>query len=199
MENDNDLQADIPEVAELPQVADGQQDTTDWKAIARQNQEALTKMQGMTKRFQTKLKKLAEAPKPQTDSQRQNQPEKQGFDYAEKAYLKASGITPDEFDFVKEVMDSTGKSLDQVLEAKYFQSELKEKRDFKATEAATPGKTNRAGNQTRNDVEYWIEKGQLPPANQPELRRKVVNAKIATAKASSQFSDNPVVTGIRQD
>jgi hypothetical protein len=195
MENDNDLQADIPEVAELPQVQDGQQDTTDWKAIAKQNQEALTKMQGMTKRFQTKLKKLTEAPKPQPEAQKQNQPEKKGFDYAEKAYLKSSGINSDEFDFVKEVMDATGKPLDQVLEAKYFQTELKERRDVKATADATPSSTKRAGNSTRNDVDYWIAKGELPPADQPELRRKVVNAKIVVAKGKNQFSDDPVIRG----
>jgi len=49
---------------------------------------------------------------------------KEGFNDTKKAYLKSSGITPDEFSFVEDVMKSTGKSLDNVLDSKYFQIEL---------------------------------------------------------------------------
>ena len=197
MEQDIDAGVELPEVSELPQVQDGQKDTTDWKAIAQQQQDAVTKMQGITKRFQTKLKKLAEAPKPEGNAAKPsaNQDSK-GFDYAQKAYLKASGITSDEFDFVKEVMDGTGKSdIDAVLNSKYFQAELKERREMKTTADATPSGTKRAGQQTHNDVEYWLTKGGLPKDN-PTLARKVVNARIA-AQNTARFSDEPVITGIR--
>ena len=51
--------ASIPEVGDLPQVADGQQDTTDWKAKALEAQETAKKLQGMAKRFKTKVDKSA--------------------------------------------------------------------------------------------------------------------------------------------
>jgi len=196
MEQDIDIGVEVPEVPELPQVQDGQKDTTDWKAIAQERQEALTKMQGMTKRFQTKLKKLAEAPKSQGDVQKQNagqDSQNKGFDYAQKAYLKASGIAQDEFSLIEEAMKGTGMDIDGVLGSKWFQSALKEQRELKATGDATPSPTKRAGNQTRNDVDYWIAKGELPPADQPKLRQQVVNAKIAAEKAKNQFTDNAVV------
>jgi hypothetical protein len=189
METNND-QVDS-EVPDLPQVEEGAEDTTDWKATA-------LKLQGMAKRFKTKADKLTaqqSQPKSETTQQKTEANQTKSFDYAQKAYLKASGIQSEEFDFVKEVMDATGKSdIDAVINSKYFQAELKERRDLKTTEDATPTGTKRAGNQTRNDVDYWISKGELPKDN-PALARKVVNARIATDNSKSQFTDNPVVRG----
>lgn len=194
MENNNE-DDNIPDVQPLPVVNEGEEDKTDWKAIAQERQDALTKTQGIANRFKTKLSKQsapANPSNPANPAPTNDQPK--GFDYAQKAYLKASGINADEFDFVKEVMDGTGKSdIDAILGSKYFQAELKERRELKATAEATPKGTTRAGQTTRNDIDYWIEKGELPPADQVELRRKVVNAKISKAKASSQFTSTPVV------
>ena len=191
METNNDAEV-VPEIADLPTVEDGQEDTTDWKAKALEAQETAKKLQGMAKRFKTKVDKLAQ-PKPAANEPNTPATQTKGFDYAQKAYLKASGIQADEFDFVKEVMDGTGKSdIDAVLGSKYFQAELKERREVNTTAEATPTGTKRAGNQTRNDVDYWLAKGETPKDN-PELARKVVNARIAAAKTKSQFSDEPVV------
>ncbi len=192
MDENND-QVDIPEIADLPQVEEGQEDTTDWKAKALEAQETAKRLQGMAKRFKTRVDKLT-APKAETKVETKPEAgQNKGFDYAEKAYLKSSGIEATDFDFVKEVMESTGKPLDAVLESKYFQAELKERKELRMTDAATPSGTKRAGNTTRDQVEYWLAKGELPPADQRELRIKVVNAKIAAEKGKSQFTDNPVV------
>ena len=161
------------------------EDTTDWKAEAR-------KARGIATRLRTKITKLTEAKKPDAKPAEQ-QPAKKGFDYAEKAFLKSNGIQKDEYEFVEEVMRSTGKSLDDVLESKYFQSELKEKRDEQASKDAIPTGSRRASSPTRDSVDFWIAKGELPTADQVDLRRKVVNEKIKRAKNGSQFSDNPVV------
>jgi hypothetical protein len=189
MEPNNDADVDVQDVPELPQVADGQQDTTDWKATA-------LKMQGMAKRFKTKIDKMTTAPKTETTTTQNKTDANQtkGFDYAQKAYLKASGFAQDEFALVEEAMKGTGLDIDGVLGSKWFQAALKEQRELKATGEATPNGTKRAGNQTRNDVDYWIAKGELPPLDQPELRRKVVNAKIKAAKEGSMFTNTPVVS-----
>lgn len=118
------------------------------------------------------------------------------LDYGQKAFLVAKGIeSADEVALVKKVMSDTGKTLDEVLESKYFQAEIKEMRDIKAVADATPNGGNRNGSSASNTVEYWIKKGELPP-NTPDnvqLRRDVVNARLKKEKSGSTFTSNPVV------
>lgn len=117
------------------------------------------------------------------------------FDYGEKAFLIANGIKEsDEMEFVRDVMKETGKSLDAVVGSKYFQAELKDRREDKATQDATPKGSKRSGQSAANTVEYWIAKGELPPKDQTELRRKVVNARITKETNKSMFTSNPVAS-----
>lgn len=122
-------------------------------------------------------------------TEKQTKPSKKGvLDYSQKAFLIASGIKGnDEFGLVQEVMKSTGKSLEDVIESKYFKAELNEIRELNKTSDANPSSGNRSGNAARNTVEYWITKGELPPASDVELRRKVVNARMTKAKSAGQF------------
>lgn len=156
-------------------------DTTDWKAKYEETQ-------GRLKRAETKLAKVSET-KPEKSS-----PSKSGdLDYGQKAYLVANGIKGEEMNLVKEVMANTGKSLDEVLESKYFQAELKEFREAKAVEEATPSGTPRSGQSSRDSVEYWLAKGEMPPADQRELRQQYVNAKMKAETNKNIFTENPVV------
>ena len=140
-----------------------------------------------------KIKKLNKELGVESEEEPVKKEKKEGFDYAEKAYLKSSGIKSDEYDFVKDVMESTGKSLDDVLENKWFQNDLKEMRELKATKEALPSGTKRSSASTRDTVEYWIAKGELPPIDQMKLRRDVVNARIKAETRGSKFSRNSVV------
>lgn len=116
------------------------------------------------------------------------------LDYGQKAFLISSGIkTAEEQAVVKEVMKTTGKSLEDVLAMKYVQAELKDVRDAAAAADALPRGTKRPGQTTRDTVEYWIAKGELPPADQVQLRRDVVNAKMKQGAAGNPFTSNPVV------
>ena len=115
------------------------------------------------------------------------------LDYGQKAFLIANGIKDaDEMDLVQEVMKSTGKSLDEVVGSRFFQAELKEVRDDKATAEAIPKGNKKGNNSASNTVDYWIAKGELPPKDQRELRQKVVNARIKAESGKSQFTDTPV-------
>ncbi len=168
---------------ELPSVEEGQEDFTDWKALALKNH-------GIAKRFKTKFEKLkANPPKEETPPIEG----KKGFDNADKALLIASGIKRDEFDFVEDFMKNTGKSLDEVVDSKYFQAELKAQREESETKNAIPSGTKRASPGSRDEVGYWIAKDELPPRDQRELRSKVVQAKIKIEQDKSVFTDNPVV------
>lgn len=118
---------------------------------------------------------------------------KDSFDYGEKAFLIANNIKEaEEMDLVKEIMKSTGKSLDDVVASKYFQAELKEIREVKASDAALPA-AKRNGENAQGSVEYWVAKGELPPADQIELRQKVVNARIGKETSKNVFTSNPVI------
>lgn len=191
-DNDNDLGVDIPETPELPEAPEGQQDSTDWKAKALELQGQLKESRGIAKRFQTRLRKTNEAPKTAPEAPAPAPQASKGFDYAQKAYLKSSGIQADEFDLIKEVMDSTGKDIDAVLGSEWFQKELKEQREHKATAAATPKGGSRASNPTQDTVEYWLTKldaGSAKVSDIPDraLRTKVVNARIARASGKNNF------------
>lgn len=187
-ENDADKDLELEEPEDAPEIAEGEEDKTDYKALAIKNA-------GIAKRNKTKLDKLkiATAKKEGKEEGKKEAQQTKGFDYGQKAFLKASQISSDEYGLVEEIMASTGKDLESVLDSKYFQSELKDFRDAKATKDATPSGQKRSTTSTRDSVEYWIAKGQLPPADQVALRRKVVNAKIKVEQEKSMFTDHSVV------
>lgn len=179
--------------------AELQDESIDWKAKA-------LEWKGIAKRRTTALRKAkdaippAKAPKPAEDPNAGQAPKKGELDYGQKAYLNSLGFKDaEDHTFVQGVMKDTGKSLEDVLASGFVQSELKRLGEERATKAAQPpAGEGRQAPPARDTVDYWLAKGELPPADQPELRRKVVNAKIARQKSESQFSDTPVVGGSRK-
>lgn len=176
----------IEDPEDVKEAKDGETDTTDYKALAAKNA-------GIAKRLKTKLEKAKLEKKVDKKVEQKLAETNKGFDYGQKAFLKASGIAPSEYALVQEVMSATGKDLESVLDSKYFQAELKDLREASATKEAVPAGQKRSTTSTRETVDYWIAKGELPPADQVELRRKVVNAKIAQARNKSVFAERSVV------
>ena len=180
--NDQDVIEDLPEEDE---------DDIDWKALAQKNQ-------GIAKRNQTKLKKLKlkveedKKAKPEVKKSESKNKE-ESFDYAEKSYLLTNDVKKTEFSLVRKIMDSTGKTLDEVLESKYFRAEQKELREAKESADAVPTGTKRASQSHKDKVDHWLAKGELPPADQPKLRREYVNAKAKAETNGSRFADRSVI------
>ena len=116
------------------------------------------------------------------------------LDYGQKAFLVAEGVKRgEETNLVEEFME-TGKSLEEILDSRVFQAELKSLReDIKAKEA-TPSNSKRSTSTSRDKVEYWVNKGELPPIDQVELRRAVVDAKVKSETSGSNFTGNPTGT-----
>ena len=86
---------------------------------------------------------------------------------------------------------ANGKTLEDLEDNKHFQNDLKDLRDTKSVENAIPSGSRRsAPSATKNTVEYWIAKGELPPADQTKLRRDVVNARYRNEKDVSPFGSN---------
>lgn len=179
MENDNqtpEVELDenqIDEEVESEEVESTEQEVeqTDWKAEALKYKAILDR---------NKNKKPTE----------QKVNKSNDLDYGQKAFLVANGVKEsDEMKLVKGVMQDTGKSLEDVLSSKYFQAELKEMRDLKASSNAIPN-GKRSGTASQDSVDYWIAKGELPPASDRELRQKVVNARIKKNDNKGVFYNN---------
>lgn len=116
------------------------------------------------------------------------------LDYGQLAYLTAKEIESEkEVALVKEWMKNTGKELKDVVTSKYFQNELKDLRESEASAAAVPKGTKRSAPASNDTVDYWLNKGELPPVEKIKLRRDVLNARISREKEGDKFSPNPII------
>lgn len=158
------------------------------KTIKETPVERVARLKGMLKRAET------DAGIDEPEIKKKTSKKSEEFDYGEKAFLISNGIKEaDEIALVKDIIGSTGKSLDDVMTSKYFQAELKELRDTKIATNAVPPGSKRTGQSAQNTVEYWIAKGELPPVSDRKLRQEVVNARIKVETDTNVFTKNPVV------
>lgn len=197
----NDVIEDVIDVPDITPTLDADgTDTTDYKALAEERQQLALKNQGIAKRNKTRAerqKNIAAGLNPDGTSktvvEKKEPVSKPGeMDYGQKAFLISNGIKDaDEIALVKEIMESTGKSLDDVIGNKHFQAELEEIREKKATEKATPPGSKRTNQSAADSVDYWLNKkdadGNLVLPTDRKLRQDVVNARISAEKKASQF------------
>lgn len=185
---------DVADVAEItPTVDEDGNDTTDWKAVAEMNRDLALKNRGIAQRFKTKFEKAKETPaKPdEKDPPKSDIGDSLGDSLGEKAFLAVNGIKgSDELDFVKKMKKETGRSTEDLLDSTYFQTELKDFREKKSTEKATPTGSKRSSNSSANTVEYWLAKDELPPVSETQLRRDVVNARMNKEEKSKRVFYN---------
>jgi hypothetical protein len=183
-ENDEDLELEDPEDA--PEIEEGAEDETDYKALAIKNA-------GIAKRNATKLAKLKERIKVDKKVEKIVEAKKDEPDYAKLAYLEAKGIFSDEdIEWVEAQAKDSGKSLRELFANKYFQADLKERKEAAETKEAIPNGSKRSTNSTKDTVEYWIAKGEMPKDN-PELARKVVAEKRRQLADNDHFAPNAIV------
>ena len=124
-------------------------------------------------------------PEPKTEPKEIKSKKSDDLDYGQKAFLVANGVKGEaETKLVREAMRESGKTLEQVLESKYFQSELENMRELAKTKDATPT-GRRTSNASVDSVEYWMSK---PIADVPkEMRIKVVNARLEKESGKGAF------------
>lgn len=187
-ENPEDVALDAFDVQTDKELEEAGDDPEKLREIIKIRTESRQKLYARTKEAETKLKTFA-SEKKDTPTTKKEGKEDKSLDYGQKAFLIANGIKgQEELSIVQDVLNATGKSLDEVIEMRFVQEELKALREQKQTEDATPkGNGERGGNGARNTVDFWIAKGELPPADQVELRRKVVNEKLKRSKQKSKF------------
>lgn len=165
--------------------------TVDYEGATKALHEAGRQWEGLSKRNFTDLEKLRKDPRLSEEKKPDNQPPpKKGFDLGEKAYLKSMDVDVEDFEYIQEAMEDSGKSLDSLLETKWFQNDLKERKESRATAMAMPKDTRRATSSARNTVDYWIQKNELPPREEWDLRKQVLAEKLKRAKNKNQFADD---------
>lgn len=171
------------------------EDTTDYKAKHEEAEAKLKETAGRLKRLETKLERDRINNVVEDKVEKVLEKETKGLDRLDRMFLRSEGIKTDaEVKLVEDFKAETGRSVEAIVDSKAFQAELKEVRSTEATKEATPSGTKRAGQgNARDEVQYWIGKGELPPQDQPALRMKVVAAKREQAKSTNMFSDKPVV------
>lgn len=183
MENDQNLELE-----------NNEQETTEGNEAEQQEKPAekpkLTpeQIKGIKQRQFTKLAKELGIEVAKPESGKKSQLEKKEFDYGELAYLAAKGVPDEDLDFLFEEAQTTGKPLKALLGFNYVKEELKNRKEARETKEALPKGSKRSGASPKNDVDYWINKGELPPPDQVELRRKVVNERIKREKEGSKFA-----------
>ena len=103
--------------------------------------------------------------------------------------LKENGLKDaEEIELVTEKAKELGIDPLKLVKDGYADTMLKNHRQAKANELANPSTQSRGVVNATDSVDYWIAKGELPPANKVELRRQVVNKKMAAGSRKNMFN-----------
>lgn len=142
-------------------------------------------------RLKEKLKE--KAIKDRVKSRKENTEEKvdtELLDRLNQMELRELGVKDDED---QKIVFDAAKSLGvKPIEAAVnpaIQALLQTNQTKRQAEQATAPSSKKGGSSVRSQVEYWIDKGELPPKGDTELRRKVVNKRIELSKKAKMFNN----------
>lgn len=185
MENENEQIQEDEEIQDPTEVAEGEEDTTDWKALALKNQ-------GIAKRLKTKLEKAKEVEKPKVEPVQPEKPNDFKFTTGDKALMfslkQIKGA--DEIALAESWIKKYGGEIDDMLEDEVFNSKLTKLREAKAVKDAIPEGTKRSTGAITNKVDFWLAKYQSgTPLNEvpQELRTEVLNARLKADEQKHKF------------
>lgn len=174
MDENKNEEVEVEETLDLPEVEEGQEDTTDWKAEAQKLREKAIAQRERTKMLKQQLADAKKAAESRVDSQ----PKTGELDETQMDYLDLKGISEDEdIKVIEAVMKRTGDSLRQVLKDDYVISKLASNKAKREVQDATPSNTKRGGGQAgtlESAIAKFESTGKLP--EDYEMATKVVNA-----------------------
>lgn len=182
---DEDIDIELDEEEETDLGSDDSsddEDLTDYKAEAE-------KWKGIAKRKDTKLQKLSAKGETKKETKVGKTSE---IDYSVLAFhnSKTNSVKiehEDDIEYLQDIVNKTGSSMKEVLADDFFQSKIKARQESRTIKAAIPSTSKRSNSTTRDEVGYWINKGELPPADQVQLRRDVLNARIKGDSDGGKF------------
>ena len=181
---------------DLPEVEEGQEDSTDWKAEAEKLKEKAIRQRESTKTLKLQIKELEQyKPKPQDKIENKKSDEKL-FERLDKLALKTAGINEaDEVELYNKWKDQTGREADEITENKIFQAELTDLRIARANQLATSNIKGEQGESgVKNTPDYWLAKAtkgddgkiRLPEETPKELYPKILNKLAEKEQGSSE-------------
>ena len=149
-----------------------------------------------------KVEKPNEKPKVETKpSKDSSKPDELDFGQLAFHNTKRGSVkieTPEDVEFLKQTIADTGKSQDDILNSKWFGSELKEKQSAKESTGAVPKSKQRSGQPIVPGLDEAMAKykdtGELPADF--ETRNKLID-KITDKEKTSMF-DGPSVNAVRK-
>lgn len=181
-EGEVEVEVGVEENLDLPEVMEGEEDTTDWKVEAQKLQNKAISQRERTKNLK---KELADARKAigvvAGSKETPNQPSKGELDETQLDYLDLKGITESEdISVIQKIVQKTGQTVREVLKDDYVVAKLASLKAERAVKSATPSSTRRSGDQT-GDIASAVAKfeatGVMP--NDFELASKVTDAIVA--------------------
>jgi hypothetical protein len=115
-------------------------------------------------------------------------------DYSKIAYLNSIGFThPDDQKNILEEATRLKLPLTDIVNMGHMKTKLTDAKDQREAQAGMPKGRGRGGGQTRNDIDYWIDRkkpdGTFDTPEDHELAIKVINARIKKEGQVNQFSD----------
>lgn len=183
MENTNEeIVEEVEEPLDLPEVDEGEEDTTDYKAKAKELSEKAIKQRERTKALKQELAATKKAVELALGTQKPPVQKTTGeLDETQLDYLDLKGITESEdIDVIQRIMAKTGQTVRQALKDDYVQAKLAELKAARDVKDATPSSTRRTGQGPVDGLELAIAKfeqtGVLP--TDFALRSAVINAKV---------------------
>lgn len=191
MENKNDLQGSTLDTNAAETSENNTEENTDTVDI-----EAFQKLKAENAKMSRLLKKAEKKEADKTDGEAKTDKQPTSDDKLaskiEKMFLKSEGIKdPEEIKLAQKLQKETGKDMDELIESKYFKTELEEHRAQKAITEATSGVKGSGGDsQAKNKPEYWISKGVPPTKEQvPDraTRVKIHRAMMSNSKQGKKF------------
>lgn len=178
------LLEDVESEQEEPETTteESKEDSKDWEAEA-------TKWERMAKANKKKLDALSRELSSDEEKEAPKAPKQtEGLDYGQKAFLQSHelSIKSSEFGFVEKALKESGMSLDKLLENGYFVAELKELREAQETKDAIPKGSSRSGSPSKDSVDYYLKKGEIP--TDKKLRKEYLDRKYKSDTGKSAFA-----------
>lgn len=181
MEENKNEEAEVEETLDLPEVEEGQEDTTDWKAEAQKLRDKAIAQRERTKSIKARAKD-AEAKVAELTGKTAEPTKTSTLDETALDYLDLKGISESEdIKVIESIIKKTGMTVREALKDEYVTAKLTANKAAREIRDATPSSTKRSGSQT-DTLERAIAKYKaagLKSEGLPEdfaLRSQVVNA-----------------------
>lgn len=179
MDNENEVQ-DVEETLDLPEVEEGKEDTTDWKAEAELLRTKAIKQREATKSYKAKLAEKDAAIAALAGTKKADTSKTGELDETTLDYLDLKGISEaEDLQVIENVVKKTGVSVREALKDEYVQAKLTANKVARETRGAMPGSSKRSGGNT-DSVEVAVAKYKASGFKElPKdfaLRSAVVNA-----------------------